>query len=334
MLVQRQPPVTMTRNIGLRSYRAKNHFVAKLRLTVACGMMFGVCLAMRGTPILPNASTGATATVSVDGSYCNHVSTTSATCTASYYVNVLGGALFLQENGASNSSSMYGKIGASSVAAASVFDSVGGDGRSATAESSASFNDYAYVFGPSQHAGLLIVPFTLNGSVGVSINPSGPGDTYTGGGGYAYVTFTGNQSVEDTNPPGSSPITGNFTRPFALTNYDSTDGWWYDLVPFGATVYVYAQCQAAGYQSAEHAGICGVDAGFSDTLLIQGLIPEDLNGNVLNGVSIITASGTNYNDITEVVQTPELPSLDLLGIGLALASGSLSMRRRHLKGAR
>jgi hypothetical protein len=74
-------------------------------------------------------------------------------------------------------------------------------------------------------------------------------------------------------------------------------------------------------------GSATTSVSYYDTAMVDSLTIVDANGNPVQGVDIVSASGTNYNSITEApIPTPEASSLRLLGFGLIGLLG-LSLRK-------
>ncbi len=75
------------------------------------------------------------------------------------------------------------------------------------------------------------------------------------------------------------------------------------------------------------AGGANAEANYLDTAMVNSLVLVDANGNPISGADIITASGTNYNALSETtppVGAPEPCSLGLLGLGVL---GLIGLRR-------
>lgn len=74
------------------------------------------------------------------------------------------------------------------------------------------------------------------------------------------------------------------------------------------------------------AGGGGVSANYYDTGMVNSLSIVDANGNVIQGANIISASGTNYNDLAPPATVPEPSSLTMLGV-LLFASTGLTLKK-------
>jgi hypothetical protein len=277
----------------------------------------------------------AAAYVNVPGSDCSQANgAPTASCSGSYYIDVLGGNLFELVDGSAYARANYGLLGVSAVIAASAFDNVGDTITSGMAESSAVFSDTANIYGPRYTTGFLTLRYTMYGSAGTAINQSNPVNPFTGGAAWAVATFLNEANLTESTGPVTGPITDTFTVPFALTSFDPVSSEWFAIIPFGVSLNAHAECTAEGeISSAPRAGTCDASALYYDTFQVNGLMPVDASGSVLSDVTVSIASGTDYN-VSRIAESPEPPTVLLIGTALAILSGSQSARAKWLRSRR
>lgn len=267
------------------------------------------------------ASTMAQAVVETPGGDCvqeNMPST--ASCSGSYYTSGDGGNFFELVDGSAAAAATYGIVGVSAIISASMFDTVGAVEQSGTASSQASFSDTATLYASQNTAGTIQIQFTLPGEANTVINPSSSQDSDTHGYAYADAQFLGDAALTESTGPVTGPITDTFTIPFDLITPDPVSGKYTASVPFGILLSAFTGCTAEGEASSDsppQAGTCSAGALYYDTLRVDSLNAVDADGNLLNGVTISTASDTDYNDLPAEI-APEPSTFFLTGVGLLI----------------
>jgi hypothetical protein len=73
---------------------------------------------------------------------------------------------------------------------------------------------------------------------------------------------------------------------------------------------------------------CATSVNFLDTAYVSGLNVLDSNGNMVNGVSITSASGTDYSDINLLAPEPSTWFLFISGACLTIRLTLRSRRRQ------
>jgi len=207
--------------------------------------------------------------------------------------------------GSAQSFAKYGILGASAIATTSS-TSLGGGGYTTLSYADASWNDTLSFANLNQFATLQAV-FSL---AGTSVSNCGtPGVAICAGTtlGSSARFDNGNGQITDCE----LTATGSCTVSIAINGQSS--------VSFFGFLGLNAVAEVTGVGIGS--GTASIN--YYDTAMVDSLLIVDANGNRVQGASIVSSAGTDYNKIAE---TPEPSSIVLLGAGLLGLIGVVKLK--------
>lgn len=204
--------------------------------------------------------------------------------------------------------------------------SVGTTSYSVNGWSNASFVDSIAIQGPAGKTGVLTGTLVFNGGLGATASGS-PNSATNAGASYNFsASFFGQNVGLSGSVLEASNGTSNSTNPaggaFTVTANISfgADGWAVGTITLGATTQ--SEASARPYQATSVSPVIGAEAhaaaAFGHTLYWGGIDSLTVDGQVLTGYTLLSASGIDYRLSTAPVPEPGIAALLLAGLAVVL----------------